>query len=587
MALRKFIVERDIPEVVAFERELLRETAAQLDESLRELGPDIQWLKDYTTPEKTFSVYLAPDENNIRERSKTSGFPAVRIIEVYTDQLLGTISVVRGIKDDGTFVEPSIVLSTTEGSVQLHGGGPVDNNELLSKEGDQLVLIQGREIDESFAVDSARTLATLSRHIRPAVGTQAWVVLLCRFLDSPGPPPESQSWFEDLVSASRPGLRHFFNDISYGTLDTTIDVMDWRTLPGTRADYPSDEGDLLPACTDLYPEVDFTLYYGVIMVVDQDLNNASGLGTGREAVIHGNRQFWGLVWLGTSGWRHQWIWAQEMGHTFGLKHTLAKSTPILRSGWDFMGTLGNCTDMFQGGCLPQHTTAYNKDRLGWLDTTRSTTVSSGVHELRMASLSNPSEDGLLYAELHIPGAPERDRYYAIEARHRSGYDNNIPATNTALAIVIHEIDQSRNPESYTLDKGTGSPNGSDGAWVESESFLGDGVHIEVLRASGTAMDVRIAFAPRPPNVSLEYAGCFFGSVRFVPTWSAHPGDLATSFQAEVRYASSSNWVPLSGSNVISANSNQRVYLRVKACNAVGCSDYSSISAKQECIENPL
>jgi hypothetical protein len=45
MALRKFIIERDIPEVGSFEREQLRGAAAQSNGVLRQLGPDIQWVE--------------------------------------------------------------------------------------------------------------------------------------------------------------------------------------------------------------------------------------------------------------------------------------------------------------------------------------------------------------------------------------------------------------------------------------------------------------------------------------------------------------------------------------------------------------
>jgi hypothetical protein len=43
MALRKFIIERDIPKVGTFEREQLRGAAAKSNGVLRQLGPDIQW----------------------------------------------------------------------------------------------------------------------------------------------------------------------------------------------------------------------------------------------------------------------------------------------------------------------------------------------------------------------------------------------------------------------------------------------------------------------------------------------------------------------------------------------------------------
>ena len=82
MALRKFVIERDIPAVGTFEREQLRGAAAQSNKVLRELGPDIQWVESYVAADKTFCVYLAKDEAIIREHAKISGFPATRITEV-------------------------------------------------------------------------------------------------------------------------------------------------------------------------------------------------------------------------------------------------------------------------------------------------------------------------------------------------------------------------------------------------------------------------------------------------------------------------------------------------------------------------
>ena len=82
MALRKFIIERDIPAVGSLEREQLRGAAAQSNKALRELGPDIQWVESYVAADKTFCVYLATGEEIIREHAKNSGFPASKITEV-------------------------------------------------------------------------------------------------------------------------------------------------------------------------------------------------------------------------------------------------------------------------------------------------------------------------------------------------------------------------------------------------------------------------------------------------------------------------------------------------------------------------
>ena len=82
MALRRFIIERDIPAVGSMEREQLRGAAAKSNEVLRQLGPDIQWVESYVAADKTFCVYLANDESIIRRHEQMSGFPATKITEI-------------------------------------------------------------------------------------------------------------------------------------------------------------------------------------------------------------------------------------------------------------------------------------------------------------------------------------------------------------------------------------------------------------------------------------------------------------------------------------------------------------------------
>jgi hypothetical protein len=82
MALRKFIIERDIPAVGSLEREQLRGAAAQSNGALRQLGPDIQWVESFVAADKTFCVYLAKDEDIIKQHAQISGFPASKITEV-------------------------------------------------------------------------------------------------------------------------------------------------------------------------------------------------------------------------------------------------------------------------------------------------------------------------------------------------------------------------------------------------------------------------------------------------------------------------------------------------------------------------
>ncbi len=80
--MRKFIIERDLPEIGSADWEALKAAAHKSNAVLRELGPDIQWVESYVAGDRTFCVDLAKSEEIIREHARRSGFPATRIVEV-------------------------------------------------------------------------------------------------------------------------------------------------------------------------------------------------------------------------------------------------------------------------------------------------------------------------------------------------------------------------------------------------------------------------------------------------------------------------------------------------------------------------
>jgi hypothetical protein len=84
MALRRFIIERDIPGVGSLRSEELKGAAAQSNAALCKLGSDVQWVESFVAADKTFCVYLAADEDIIRKHAELSGFPATKITEVRT-----------------------------------------------------------------------------------------------------------------------------------------------------------------------------------------------------------------------------------------------------------------------------------------------------------------------------------------------------------------------------------------------------------------------------------------------------------------------------------------------------------------------
>jgi hypothetical protein len=83
MSLKKYIIERDIPKVGAFNAEQLAGAASRSNKALCLIGAkDIQWVHSYVTADKTFCVYLAVDEEAIKKHAELSGFPATKITEV-------------------------------------------------------------------------------------------------------------------------------------------------------------------------------------------------------------------------------------------------------------------------------------------------------------------------------------------------------------------------------------------------------------------------------------------------------------------------------------------------------------------------
>ena len=80
--MKTYIVERDIPGVDKLTAEQLKGAAAASNAALARLGPKVQWVESFVTPDKTFCVYRAESEDVIREHAAISGFPASRISEV-------------------------------------------------------------------------------------------------------------------------------------------------------------------------------------------------------------------------------------------------------------------------------------------------------------------------------------------------------------------------------------------------------------------------------------------------------------------------------------------------------------------------
>ena len=78
----KYVIEREIPEAGKLSAEQLRAISQKSCGVLENLGPKIQWIESYVTDDKIYCVYIAPDEEMVREHAKQGGFPANRVSEI-------------------------------------------------------------------------------------------------------------------------------------------------------------------------------------------------------------------------------------------------------------------------------------------------------------------------------------------------------------------------------------------------------------------------------------------------------------------------------------------------------------------------
>ncbi len=80
----KYLIEREIPgagKLSAVELQGISQTSCGV---LQEMGPQIQWVQSYVTDDKIYCVYIAPNEQMVKEHAQKGGFPANSVSKIAT-----------------------------------------------------------------------------------------------------------------------------------------------------------------------------------------------------------------------------------------------------------------------------------------------------------------------------------------------------------------------------------------------------------------------------------------------------------------------------------------------------------------------
>ena len=80
----KYLIEREVPGAGNMTPQQLRALSEKSCSVLNRMGPQIQWKESYVTGDKIYCVYIAPNEEMVREHARLGGFPANRVSEIKT-----------------------------------------------------------------------------------------------------------------------------------------------------------------------------------------------------------------------------------------------------------------------------------------------------------------------------------------------------------------------------------------------------------------------------------------------------------------------------------------------------------------------
>ena len=220
-------------------------------------------------------------------------------------------------------------------------------------------------------------------------------------------------------------------------------MVGWYHLPQPAAAYQTTDGSgvdyyrvSVDCATAANADVHFPDYFGIGMAFSPKLN--SGPRGGNVCLeLDGAAKCYGAFWLPPDDARNRGVVAHEIGHAFGLGHSMAMDEAEYGDAWDLMSRDGRWWPEPDLGPLPQHMIAYDKELLGCIPAERKLVVTTGTQTIMLERLAQPESDSYLLAQIPIGGSTTR--FYTVEARRRVGFDAHLPAD----AVVIHEIDTAR------------------------------------------------------------------------------------------------------------------------------------------------
>lgn len=376
-----------------------------------------------------------------------------------------------------------------------------------------------------FTTDGLHRLKLTGNKLPPQVGNERWIVLLCRFADSPRPVPYAKSAYDAAFNTDPKSHKNYFKEASYGKLNISAKVTKWRTIPArnTFAGSFQTRGeafgfDLYDACTKVHDaHSNFGPYEGIAMFFDdreKDVNDGTACQFGdtctndRSIGVSGYAYYdlsrspldgvngFRVIWMKNLGAALNEVTAHEMHHAYGAPHSAAgiessaddecwdpgQGRDICGHYWDLMA------GAWTGVPTDTHTLAatkvfYHK----WISGKRRCNVVKDVVDqvFEVERLARPRKNSRCLAiTIKQPGSTsEFTNWYVVEARFPKGFDaDSSPAFNgggiPGAAVIISRVCIGThpfcNPEPVVLgtkSNGAGMIDEKGAEWQPGETFV--------------------------------------------------------------------------------------------------------------------